>query len=65
MKRIRKRKKYLGMNTESYNRVEEKRKQMAIVCGHLFRTGYLLEGSELWNDLKLQPGRLFQQTCLE
>lgn len=43
----------------SLNNAEQKSKQMAIVCGHLLRTGYLLEGSELWNGLQLQPGRLF------
>lgn len=48
------------MNTASCNSVEQERDQMAIVCGHLLRTGYLLEGSELWSGLKLQPGRLFQ-----
>lgn len=43
----------------SWNSVEQTRDQMAIVCGHLLRTGYLLEGRELWNGWKLQPGRLF------
>lgn len=43
----------------SFNNVEQKNKQMARVCGHLLRSGYLLEGGELWNVLKLQPGRLF------
>lgn len=43
----------------SFNNVEQKSEQMAIVCGHLLRTGYLLEGNELWNGLKFQPGRLF------
>lgn len=47
------------MNTASFNSVEQKRDQMAIVCGHLLRSGYSLEGSELWNGSKLQPGRLF------
>ena len=56
---------YLSVNTVNYKRVQQKREQVAIVCGCLLRTWYLLEGSELWNALKLQPGRLFQQTCLE
>ena len=56
---------YLGVNTVSYKRVQQKRDQVALVCGHLLRTWYLLEGSELWSGLKLQPGRLFQKTCLE
>lgn len=47
------------MNIASCNSVKQKRDQMAIVCGHLLRSGYLLEGNELWNGLKFQPGRLF------
>lgn len=56
---------YLDVNTVCYKRLQQKREQVAIVCGHLLRTWYLSEGSELWSSLKLQPGRLFQQTCSE
>ena len=47
------------MNTASCKTIEQERDQMAIVCGHLLRTGYLLEGSELRNGLKLQTARVF------